>query len=57
MTFFRDYIFKPLESHEYENRIIPKIRGNTPASSNSSDKENYDPNRSRITKNSKCKKK
>ncbi|CAK1540527.1 unnamed protein product [Leptosia nina] len=38
-----DHVLRPLERKEYENRIIPKVRGTTPASSDSSDKENFDP--------------
>ncbi|XP_045524835.1 uncharacterized protein LOC123714566 isoform X1 [Pieris brassicae] len=54
---YDDYVFRELNSYEYGNRVIPRVRGKTPASSDSSDKENYNPNRKKQKLNSKCKKK
>ncbi|XP_047520278.1 uncharacterized protein LOC125059773 isoform X1 [Pieris napi] len=54
---YEDYVFRQLNSYEYGNRVIPRVRGKTPASSDSSDKENYNPNRKKQKLNSKCKKK
>ncbi|VVD04609.1 unnamed protein product [Leptidea sinapis] len=41
------YTLKPLQPQEYKSRLRPPVRGKTPASSDSSDKENYDPNKKR----------
>ncbi|XP_050347030.1 uncharacterized protein LOC126771277 [Nymphalis io] len=38
-------ILSSMEAHEYVNRMKPIVRGHTPLSTDSSDKENYDPNR------------
>ncbi|XP_026501413.2 uncharacterized protein LOC113404671 isoform X1 [Vanessa tameamea] len=38
-------ILSSMEAHEYVNRMKPVARGHTPLSTDSSDKENYDPNR------------
>ncbi|CAG4948549.1 unnamed protein product [Colias eurytheme] len=47
-----DYVLTPLEYQDYK-RARPIVRGKTPASSDSSDKENFDPNK---RKRSKCSK-
>ncbi|XP_046962570.1 uncharacterized protein LOC124532000 isoform X2 [Vanessa cardui] len=38
-------VLSSMEAHEYVNRKKPVPRGHTPLSTDSSDKENYDPNR------------
>ncbi|XP_039751610.1 uncharacterized protein LOC120627658 [Pararge aegeria] len=38
-------VLSQLEPGEYEHRMKKAVRGHTPASTDSSDKENYDPNR------------
>ncbi|XP_034827263.1 titin homolog [Maniola hyperantus] len=43
-------VLSQLEQGEYEHRMKHAVRGHTPASTDSSDKENYDPNRTKRRK-------